>query len=380
VRSLRLFAVIVIAWVFSPSASLSQQVSIIFRDLHFIGLIVSTTTDFEGTFPYRAFCARPENIKNERRFADGTRAPIRINDTADDIKSAEYRFGLQLRQCLFSSGLRLLFPNIGNATGVLKINFPNFAFNYLVSTYNQAADILYLTLFIGENDGLQMFQVFPIRIILEYRTGTVAYRTRSRVLFCQRQVWKDFPGCIDAFGRGMPDVLGAEFKIYDYAGLLNEQIPRVGYGQSDPRSLSNIQLIELAPHKCQLIGGSLVAAFTCRPHFVQLTAHNFNLLGDLLIGTAQGAPLEGTNDDSNGREERHGDRRISGKARRAILGGFFCFLGLAFMKGAFEATNQPNPPWFFRCAGWIGWVLGFGTVGYGSLLALSLLRPIGPLG
>jgi hypothetical protein len=53
---------------------------------------------------------------------------------------------------------------------------------------------------------------------------------------------------------------------------------------------------------------------------------------------------------------------------------------VAFMKGAFEATNQPDPPFVFRCASWIGWITGFGTIGYGTLLALSVIGPISPLG
>jgi hypothetical protein len=115
-------------------------------------------------------------------------------------------------------------------------------------------------------------------------------------------------------------------------------------------------------------------------YFIQLAAHDLGLLGDLLIGTAQSAPLRDANEPSNSGEEGYNNSGISSKPGRAVLAGFILLLGLAFMNGALEATNQPEPPWFFRCAGWIGWILGFGTVGYGTLLVLSLLHPIGPLG
>jgi hypothetical protein len=323
-----LFLIIVIAWVPSPSASLSQQVSIITLNLHFFGPIVSTSTDLESAFPYWAFGAGPQDIKDERSFAEGAPASIRINDTAGDIKCAEYRLGLQLRQCLLSPGRRLLLSNIKNAFFVLKFNVTYFALYYFVCTYNQGADLVYSTLFIGENNGLQMFQVFPIRIILKYCAGLVACRTRSRVLFCQRQLWVDFPAYIDAFGGRMPHILRAEFKTYHHAGIFNDEIKWIRCGQSDPRSLSNIQLSELVPHEFQLVGGSLVAAFTCGPHFDQLAAHNVNLLGDLLIGAAQGAPLQSANDDSNSREERYRDCGMSGKASRAIWGDSFVFWAL----------------------------------------------------
>lgn len=94
---------------------------------------------------------------------------------------------------------------------------------------------------------------------------------------------------------------------------------------------------------------------------------------------AQNPPLSEADARSHSRKSGDGDSCMRGKTARAILAGFLLLLGVAFMKGAFEATNQPNPLWGFKCAGYIGWIVGFGIIGYGTLLVLSVIGPISPL-
>jgi hypothetical protein len=104
------------------------------------------------------------------------------------------------------------------------------------------------------------------------------------------------------------------------------------------------------------------------------------LFSNIFIRAAQGAPLKSANDDCRGRESCYRDGGVSSKPRRAILAGLVLLLGLIFMKSAQWCLDCPAPPLGFRIAGWLGWFLGFGVVGYGTLLGLSLLHPIDPLG
>jgi hypothetical protein len=110
---------------------------------------------------------------------------------------------------------------------------------------------------------------------------------------------------------------------------------------------------------------SLFSVFRRPLHFVQLAAQN--------------PPLSETDARGHSRKGSDSDSRMRSKTGRAVWAGFLLLFGLAFMKGAFEATNQPDPSWGFRCASWFGWIAGFGTIGYGTLLALSVIGPISPL-
>jgi hypothetical protein len=96
--------------------------------------------------------------------------------------------------------------------------------------------------------------------------------------------------------------------------------------------------------------------------------------------TAENDPLCNTNSRRDCRKNCDGNCSIRGKTGRAILAGFFLLSGAALFYGATKALDDPSPPLLFVGIGWLCWLAGFGTVGYGTLLVLSVIGPISPLG